>query len=471
MSLSLVFTILHHLRSCLHSIVSFVTGFTRNRHSQPSGLFFPLSTVQSLTFDNGVQVRIGKQIAEGGFSFVFEAVVVSDNGAALWSGDADMHADGKANSRNNTRKSRYALKRINCSDREVLQACRHEAGVHRSLPRHDNLMELLGLKFERDDHFNHSRGNATEEYNVCYMLFPLVEKSLRGEINERHLLQDSRSATFSQRRAFSTKEILAMFAGILDGISTMHQYNISHRDLKIENILLRERPTTYRDERHLSISAASARYTPILMDFGSAGPLSLQLNTRHAALSAIETAAQHTTLSYRPPELFEGGIRHDPMGKDVLDYGRVDVWSLGCVLFGMMHGCSPFEMEFVRTTDHRYDSNHMVDEIRIVECSQLRVLGEVPYPPWASLRNSLEPNVVKDASINGRYPLALYDFVRLMVCHDRRTRPDVKQVRARFCELYLGLVGEPWRDEKGMLGKDMRGEDEFDSLIANREFV
>ena len=88
MSLSLVCTILHHLRSCLNAIASFLSGSTGHSHrgSRHSGLFFPLSAVQSLTFDNGIQVRIGKQIAEGGFSFVFEAVVVSDNGAALWSG-------------------------------------------------------------------------------------------------------------------------------------------------------------------------------------------------------------------------------------------------------------------------------------------------------------------------------------------------------------------------------------------------
>lgn len=393
---------------------------------------------------------------------------MSDNGAALWSGDADMHAD--CNSKSKNKNNRYALKRINCSDREVLQACRREAGVHRSLPRHDNLMELLGLKFERDESFNHSRGNASEEYNLCYMLFPLVEKSLRGEIQDRHLLQDARSATFLKRNTFSIKEILTMFAGILDGIATMHQHNFSHRDVKIENILLRQNRTSYRDERHRSISAVrNACYTPVLMDFGSAGPLSIQINARNAVLSAIETAAQHTTLSYRPPELFEGGLRHDPAGKDTLHYGKVDVWSLGCVLFGMMHGCSPFEMEFVRTTDHRYDAN-LMDGVRIVECTQLRVLSEMPYPPWASSRDNGHTGFVKDAH-HGRYPLALYDFVRFMVCHDRKARPDVQQVKARFVELYLGLTGERWEDGNRVHSKEKRGEDEFDSLIASREFV
>jgi serine/threonine kinase 16 len=167
------------------------------------------------------------------------------------------------------------------------------------------------------------------------MLFPLVEKSLRGEIKDRHLRQDASSATFSQTNKFSGKEILTIFAGILDGITTMHQHNISQRDVKMGNILLRQRRTTYRNKRNRSVSAAtSACYTPVLMDFGSAGPLSIQLNTRHAVLSAIETATQHTMLSYRSPELFEVGYGTIHPGKKHSTtvrpmYGRWVVYSSG----------------------------------------------------------------------------------------------------------------------------------------------
>ena len=86
---------------------------------------------------------------------------------------------------------KYALKRINCSDHEIIQSCRHEAGIHRSLPvHHPNLLELLGLKFDNnantsDDANNmsssisssshgHGHGSSSQqqhiEYNVCYML-------------------------------------------------------------------------------------------------------------------------------------------------------------------------------------------------------------------------------------------------------------------------------------------------------------
>jgi serine/threonine kinase 16 len=399
--MSIVNTILHHLRSCLSSLLS---------------LLFSGQLAKTLTFDNGLQVRVGKQIAEGGFSFVFEAKVVSEG--------SDVNPTTHSSCG-----GQMALKRINCGDHEILQSCREEAGVHRSLPRHDNLLELLGLKFERD--------GGAHEYNLCYMLFPYIPNSLRAEMTKRNLLQQNNS----RQSPFSTREVLSIFGGVLEGLSTMHSCNISHRDVKIENVLLRL-GNGYRD-RHRS----SAMYTPVLMDFGSAGPLSVNLSTRHDVFSAIEMASQHTTLPYRPPELFEGGLRHND-GDNILDYGRVDVWSLGCLLFGLMHGCSPFEMEFVNKP---YDVG-----VRIVECTHLKILGEVPLPT--------NRNDAKD----GHYPIDVYNFVRFMICHDRKKRPDTQLVQNRFYQLHLTLTGVKWT----MDGKTTKGgHHDFDSLIANRNFV
>jgi serine/threonine protein kinase len=103
-------------------------------------------------------------------------------------------------------------------------------------------------------------------------------------------------------------------------------------------------------------------------------------------LRVAEQAAQHCTASYRAPELY------DPPRGVTLDarYGmlchcclsslshahpptlcsrcRTDVWSLGCLLFAMWFGYSPFECEFSG------------DALRVVECSSLRVLSAVPRP-------------------------------------------------------------------------------------------
>ncbi|KAL7516145.1 hypothetical protein ACHAWF_000028, partial [Thalassiosira exigua] len=90
-------------------------------------------------------------------------------------------------------------------------------------------MELLGLKFDRrrDD-----LGDERHEYNVCYMLFPHVPRSLRGEIAERNLLSDPAGAV---RAPFSTRDVLQLFGGLLDGLTAVHGAGLSHRDFKLEN--------------------------------------------------------------------------------------------------------------------------------------------------------------------------------------------------------------------------------------------
>ena len=462
-SSSLLLLILHHLRLCWNYLLSFLNGGnhrsgggnnTRINISLANLFQSSSSQRKQLTFDNGTQVTIGEQIAEGGFSYVFEAF--------------------PANSSSTTKK-KYALKRINCADQELLQSCRHEAGIHRSLPsNHPNLLELLGLKFEQDLASSSRSSLVPEEYNVCYMLFPYLPNSLRGEITKRNILNQDDSIDGNnnyhynntqrrQRQPFTTVEVMHLFRGILDALLAMHNTNISHRDVKLENVLLSLSNTTtsYADHRH---HHHRSKYTPILMDYGSAGPLSTPpLTTRHSILNLIEVASTHTTFSYRPPELSDVG-NLSASNSCIVDYGKVDVWSLGCVLFGLLHGASPFEMEFVKNVygDYGYgrrrrsggrevEDQEQYGLVRIVECTTLKILGEVPFPPWVgsglggnttNTTNS-NNNEVGDGS-NGKYPLSIYKFIRYMVQHDRMLRPNIYEVAKRFGELYLELMGEEW---------------------------
>lgn len=76
---------------------------------------------------------------------------------------------------------------------------------------------------------------------------------------------------------------------------------------------------------------------PIIMDLGSLAASPLPITSRSLAIATQETAAEHSTMPYRAPELF------DVKTGTVVDT-KVDIWSLGCTLYACLVGKSPFEM-------------------------------------------------------------------------------------------------------------------------------
>lgn len=64
----------------------------------------------------------------------------------------------------------------------------------------------------------------------------------------------------------------------------------------------------------------------------------IEITTRQQALLEQDIAAEHSTMPYRAPELF------DVKTNTTLDE-KVDIWSLGCTLFAVAYGYSPFETD------------------------------------------------------------------------------------------------------------------------------
>lgn len=313
-----------------------------------------------IVFDGGRQVRVGRKIAEGGFSYVFRATDTST-------------------------KTVLALKRIQCQDNHTLQVCRKEALVHHAVANCKFTLPLLGIAYQD---------------NVCWMLFPYMPHSLRAEVNKRifqkathhhhHRHHPPNASVDTVMPPWSEMAALHIFRGIIEGVDALHRANYSHCDIKLENVLF---------------TGSNNLTTPVLMDFGSVGPLTQPLITRQDAIQISETASSHTTMPYRPPELFPGEVR---AGDADLDYTKVDVWSLGCTLFAMLYGASPFESEFHRS----------MGQIKIVDCSQLRVLGGVDFPP------SHTPPAQW-------YSPPIKEFIQWMLTADRTQRPSLVQVLAR----------------------------------------
>ena len=116
--------------------------------------------------------------------------------------------------------------------------------------------------------------------------------------------------------------IYHIFIRICYSVLELHRHEPAwaHRDIKLDNILL-------SDDDY-----------PYLMDFGSVSEAKLHVKSRSDALAVQEWAQKNMSGPYTPPEFF------DCKSKFKFDV-RTDVWALGCLLYAMGFGRSPFDNE------------------------------------------------------------------------------------------------------------------------------
>ncbi len=149
------------------------------------------------------------------------------------------------------------------------------------LLQHPNVVKILG--FNRHGLFMESASLDLRKYmNRCPFAFSVQTKQLE------HASQ------------------------LIFGLDYLHNMGVIHRDIKTTNILV------FAED-----GATTLKYG----DFGSAHTTSGMFITANATVGAM------VTLWYRPPELLLGAGTYDH---------RVDVWSLGCVLYEMIEGSALF---------------------------------------------------------------------------------------------------------------------------------
>jgi len=203
----------------------------------------------------------------------------------------------------------YAVKAINLTNiqPQTLTRLRREIQVLRSL-NHKNIIQLYEI-FEEDG-----------------MLLMIMELCTGGEL--WHFLQ--RVEIFpngekfyytpkGERVTLTEKEVAKLIRGIVDAIHYCHSRGVSHRDLKLENLMFSD-----NDE------SADVK----LIDFGFS-KLFKGGNTMYAVLGSPYYVAPEV-LRARPPTA-------DKLG---LGYGcACDMWSIGVIAYMILCGQAPFDGE------------------------------------------------------------------------------------------------------------------------------
>lgn len=292
---------------------------------------------------NSRPFKILRLLGEGGFSYVY---------LVQTPGDPTL----------------YALKKIRCpfGQESVAQALK-EVEAYALFEGEENVIRAL-------EHEVKDEGG--EAGKTVYVLLPYYR---RGN------LQDAINANLVNRGRFPEARLMRLMLGVCRALKAMHQYKVGsgggrgargvrreaereggaghkgkgkqrlsgreagEEDVEIEPLMEGEvsaaqegvgagqvRAYAHRDIKPGNIMISDDGAQPVVMDLGSLAPSPTPITSRAMALQVQDQAAEHSTMPYRAPELF------DVKTGTTVD-GKVDIWSLGCTLYACLVGKSPFE--------------------------------------------------------------------------------------------------------------------------------
>ncbi|KAL2142333.1 hypothetical protein VTI28DRAFT_1342 [Corynascus sepedonium] len=294
---------------------------------------------------NNRSFKILRLLGEGGFSYVY---LVQDTSTS----------------------ELFALKKIRCpfGAESVAQAMK-EVDAYKLFAHSPGVIHSVDYAIATE------RGGG-EQTKTVYVLLPYYR---RGN------LQDMINANLVNHTRFPEKRLMLLFLGVCRALRDMHLYRgpgegdvaggggRERMEMRVgdgvdENVRAKgtraaddedeteqQRPLMTEDERmpaaapgakrsyaHRDIKPANIMISdsgtdPIIMDLGSIAVSPLPITSRSLAIATQDTAAEHSTMPYRAPELF------DVKTGTVIDT-KVDIWSLGCTLYACLVGKSPFEM-------------------------------------------------------------------------------------------------------------------------------
>ncbi|GME66871.1 unnamed protein product [[Candida] boidinii] len=300
---------------------------------------------------NKASFKILSLLGEGGFSYVY--LVEASNGGL------------------------YALKKIRCPF--------GAENVRKAMIEVDNYKEFKSPFIMRS--IDSSIVQEPDGTKTIYILLPYFEGGSLQDIISKNSLEGTQ---------ISDDEAIRIFIGIARGLQTMHRHHITH-NYTIQNFTNQSYDdntingnSRTNEEEHPFLASSGTRSTssnteddfalennddnstnnlnngagtelaesisfahrdikpanvmlskdgiPVLADLGSASKARISIKTRAQAITTQELAEEHCTLPYRAPELLDVKV-----GSEINE--KIDIWSLGCTLYALLYGYSPFERE------------------------------------------------------------------------------------------------------------------------------
>ncbi|KHG06525.1 Serine/threonine-protein kinase mph1 [Gossypium arboreum] len=212
----------------------------------------------------------------------------------------------------------YALKKIKLKGRDYATAygfCQEIEYLNR-LKGNNNIIQLIDYEVTDKnllrEVMNGSMSNKDGRVKDDGYLYMVLEY---GEIDLAHMLSQKWKEMDSFNQTIDENWLRFYWQQILQAVNTIHEERIVHSDLKPANFLL-------------------VKGSLKLIDFGIAKAIVSDTTN-------IQRDAQVGTLSYMSPEAFMC-VESDENGNTIKCGRPSDIWSLGCILYQMVYGRTPF---------------------------------------------------------------------------------------------------------------------------------
>ena len=207
---------------------------------------------------------------------------------------------------NQNAKKLFATKKVKRkkTDDEMTKYFKNEINILRIL-NHPNIVKLEEIKMDENNYYivmEYINGGELSDYLKKY-----IEK---------------------YGKPFSEEIVQYLMKQIISALIYIHDLNIIHRDLKLENIMVDF--DNEKDKEELNMMKAKIK----IIDFGFAIMLSSKFSLTNSAVG---------TFMYMDPKILKEFDNQVLVDKS-RGYGKeVDIWSLGCICYQLFRGKYPFE--------------------------------------------------------------------------------------------------------------------------------